>query len=350
MAANDFTRELSTEITIRDVAARAGVSVATASRALSGSRPVSASNQRVVTKAADTLGYRKNRIAAALRRQVSDTIGLVVPQINNPFFPALIESVHTELQATTKQLLLCDSMQNPHEEKQRLQALLDHQVDGILISPCDPVNSLGAVRATASRVPIVQLDRRVSGEASDWVGVDDAVSMRLIAEHIAGLGAQSAIFVGAEPSSSSSARLRLAGFADAAAQAGVTTLLPLLGDFTTCWGVAAARLIVEASPPPDAVVCANDLIALGLLRQLAHTGIQVPRDVLVTGFDDIAAAELSIPSLTTIRQPYDALAHEALRLLTERYEQPDGPGQSIAVSPQLIVRESTGDTGSTPKP
>jgi LacI family transcriptional regulator len=124
---------------------------------------------------------------------------------------------------------------------------------------------------------------------------------------------------------------------------------PLLGNFTTSWGVAAARIIVEASELPDAVACANDLIALGLLRQLAHTGIQVPRVVLVTGFDDIAAAELSIPSLTTIRQPYAALAREALRLLAERYEQPDGPGQSIAVSPQLIVRESTGGTKFTPR-
>jgi LacI family transcriptional regulator len=341
MAANDFNNEMDTEITIRDVAARAGVSVATASRALSGSRPVSPSNLRQVTKAADALAYRPNRIAAALRRQVSDTIGLVVPQISNPFFPALIEAVHTQLQASTKQLLLCDSMQDPSEERHRLQALLDHQVDGILISPCDAAGSLEAIRAAARRVPIVQMDRRISGEATDWVGVDDTNGMALVIEHLAGGGAKTAIFVGADPSSSSSARLRLAGFADAAARVGLTTLPPRLRDFTTLWGVAAATEIVGLSELPDAVVCANDLIALGLLRQFARAGVQVPRDVLVTGFDDIAVAELSTPSLTTIRQPYDAVAREALRLLTNRVERADAPAQQIAVSPQLVVREST---------
>ena len=125
---------------------------------------------------------RPNRIAAALRRQVSDTIGLVVPQISNPFFPALIEAVHTQLQASTKQLLLCDSMQDPNEERHRLQALLEHQVDGILISPCDAGGSLEAVRAAARRVPVVQMDRRISGEATDWVGVDDTNGMALVIE------------------------------------------------------------------------------------------------------------------------------------------------------------------------
>ncbi len=338
---NDSRAGSTTESTIRDVAARAGVSVATASRALSGSRPVSPSNLRQVTKAADALAYRPNRIAAALRRQVSDTIGLVVPQISNPFFPALIEAVHTQLQASTKQLLLCDSMQDPNEERHRLQALLDHQVDGILISPCDAAGSLEAVRAAARRVPIVQMDRRISGEATDWVGVDDTNGMALVIEHLAGTGAKTAIFVGADPSSSSSARLRLAGFADAAARVGLTTLPPRLRDFTTRWGVAAAADIVGLSELPDAVVCANDLIALGLLRQFARAGLRVPRDVLVTGFDDIAVAELSTPSLTTIRQPYDAVAREALRLLTNRVERADAPAQQIAVSPQLVVREST---------
>ena len=105
--------------------------------------------------------------------------------------------------------------------------------------------------------------------------------------------------------------------------------------------MAAAADIVDLSEMPDAVVCANDLIALGLLRQFARAGVQVPRDVLVTGFDDIAVAELSTPSLTTIRQPYDAVAREALRLLTNRVERADAPAQRIAVSPELVVREST---------
>jgi LacI family transcriptional regulator len=337
--ANDFNT--SSLVTIRDVAARAGVSVATASRALSGNRAVSASNLRTVTKAADALGYRPNRIASALRRQVSDTIGLVVPQISNPFFPILIEAVHTQLQTSPKQLLLCDSMQDSVVEQQRLQALLDHKVDGILISPCDADQSLSAVRATAARVPLVQVDRRIPGELSDWVGVDDTIGMQLVVEHILAIGARRAIFVGAEPSSASSALLRLTSFTDAAARGGLDVLPPLLGDFTTAWGIEAAQRMLAAGDLPDAAVCANDVIALGLLRVLVRAGVSVPGDLLLTGFDDIGAAELSSPSLTTVRQPFDMLAREALRLLTERAEQPDSPGQRIAVSPELVVREST---------
>jgi LacI family transcriptional regulator len=328
-------------VTIRDVAAHAGVSVATASRALSGNRSVSAANLRVVTRSAEKLGYRPNRIAAALRRQVTDTIGLVVPQISNPFFPMLIEAVHTQLQSSPKQLLLCDSMQDPDAEAHRLQALLDHQVDGILISPCDSERSRDAVHAAAARVPLVQVDRQIPGERSDWVGVDDTAGMQLVVSHLREQGAHRVVFVGALPSSASSAHLRLASFNEAVTRLGLDAAAPLLGDFTSEWGVSAGRSLLESGGLPDAVVCASDTIALGLLRVLVHARVRVPEDVLLTGFDDVSAAELSIPSLTTVRQPFHVLAREALRLLNGRIDGQASPGQRIAVAPELVIREST---------
>ncbi len=328
-------------VTIRDVAARAGVSVATASRALSGNRAVSAANLRTVTRAAEDLGYRPNRIASALRRQVTDTIGLVVPQISNPFFPMLIEAVHTQLQSSPKQLLLCDAMQDPDAESQRLQALLDHKVDGILISPCDSERSREAVRAAAARVPLVQVDRQIPGESSDWVGVDDTAGMQMIVAHLRDLGMRRLVFVGAVPAGASSAHLRMSSFNDAIGRLGLSADDPLLGDFTTEWGVLAGRALLKRGALPDAVVCASDTIALGLLRVLVGARVRVPEDVLLTGFDDVDSARLSIPSLTTVRQPFDVLAREALRLLTERIGGQAAPGQRIAVAPELVVREST---------
>ncbi len=340
--ANDFSSSsVDGLVTIRDVAARAGVSVATASRALSGNRAVSAANLRTVTRAAEELGYRPNRIASALRRQVTDTIGLVVPQISNPFFPMLIEAVHTQLQSSPKQLLLCDSMQDPDAEAHRLQALLDHKVDGILISPCDSERSRDAVRSTARRIPLVQIDRQIPGEGSDWVGVDDTAGMQLVVKHLWETGARRLVFVGAAPSGASSAHLRMTSYEDAVARLQLEALPPLLGDFTTEWGVAAGRQLLERGELPDAVVCASDTIALGLLRVLVHARVRVPADVLLTGFDDVGSARLSIPSLTTVRQPFDELAREALRLLNQRIDGRDPPGQRIAVFPELIVREST---------
>lgn len=341
-AANDYTREADNgRVTIRDVAARAGVSVATASRALSGNRAVSTANLRTVSRAAVELDYRPNRIASALRRQVTDTIGLVVPQISNPFFPMLIEAVHTQLQSSPRQLLLCDAMQDPDAEGQRLRALLDHKVDGILISPCDSERSRDAVRMAAQRVPLVQVDRQIPGEGSDWVGVDDTAGMQLVVSHLLERGARRVAFVGAAPSGASSAHLRMISFNDAAARLGLEALPPLLGGFTTEWGVSAGRSLLERGDLPDAVVCASDTIALGLLRVLVGAHVLVPEDMLLTGFDDVGAAQLSIPSLTTVRQPFDVLAREALRLLNERIEGRDAPGQRIAVSPELVVREST---------
>jgi LacI family transcriptional regulator len=326
--------------TIRDVAAQARVSVATASRALSGSRHVSEENLRRVIGAAAKLSYRPNLVAAALRRQVTDTIGLVIPQISNPFFPTLVESIEWQLQSTTRQLLLCDSRGDAELEKHRLQALLDRQVDGIMISPCDALASADAVVATALQVPLVQIDRRITGDATDWVGVDDAVGMRLVVEHVASLGARTAVFVGSVPTNSS-ALLRLEAFSSETAGFGLETSEALLGNFTATWGIEAARQLLASRPLPDVVVCGNDLIAIGVLRQFLLAGVRVPDEVLVTGFDDIASAELSAPSLTTVRQPHDAIAFEALRLLTERLDRRDGPYQRISMTPELVVREST---------
>jgi LacI family transcriptional regulator len=326
--------------TLQDVARLAGVSVATASRALSGRRRVSDAVSTRVQEAAGALGYRPNMVASALRRQVTDTIGLVVPQITNPFFPALVESVDWELRPMAKQLLLCDARRDPEIEAQRLQALIDRQVDGIMVSPCDVIKSSGAVRATAKKVPLVQVDRRISGEATDWVGVDDFQGIRLLVEHAAKAGTATSVFVGAEPKNSS-ARERLAAFSAASDEFSIASQGALLGDFTAAWGAEAARQIIATGPLPDVVVCANDLIAIGVMREFLTSGIRVPDDVLVTGFDDIASAELSTPSLTTVRQPHGTIAREALRLLLERMEHSSQAFQRIAVTPELVIREST---------
>ena len=232
-------------------------------------------------------------------------------------------------------------MQDADAESQRLQALLDHKADGILISPCDSERSREAVHSAALRVPLVQVDRLIPGEGADWVGVDDTAGMEFVVSHIRDLGAKRVTFVGAAPSGASSAHLRMTSFNDCVTRLGLEALPPLLGEFTSDWGVQAGRALLERGDLPDAVVCASDTIALGVLRVLVRAHVRVPDDLLLTGFDDVGAAELSIPSLTTVRQPFDVLAREALRLLNERIGGRDSPGQRIAVSPELVVREST---------
>lgn len=327
-------------VTIQDVAARANVSVATASRALRGTRRVSDSMARRVREAAEALQYRPNMVASALRRQVTDALGLVVPSIINPFFPALIEAVDQQLVEMSKQLLLCDSRNDAVIESHRLRSLIDRQVDGIIISPCDASESAAAIELAARRVPIVQIDRRVRGNATDWVGVDNAEGMRILCQHLAGVGASTVTFVGANPLNSA-AKDRATGLAAACQDFGLRLDYNLFGDFTVAWGTEAGDQLLDQARLSDALVCGNDLIAIGILRAMSGAGVKVPEDVLVTGFDDISSASLATPQLTTVRQPHLTIAKEAVRLLNERLAHGDQKFQRVAVSPELVIREST---------
>ncbi|MCW2583895.1 MAG: Transcriptional regulator, LacI family [Klenkia sp.] len=327
-------------VTIRDVADLAGVSTATVSRALSGAKPVSPPVLEQVTRAAADLGYSGNGIASALRRSRTDTVGMVVPSIANPFFTALVESVEHALQAAGLQLFLCSSRSDPALEAQRLRSLVARQVDGIVISPAHGTASADAVAWAAGQLPLVQVDRYVGGMSSDWVGVDDDAALRLVLEHLAGRGARSAVFVSSTMTNSST-ELRVAGFTTHAARLGIAVPDVLLGDYSIDWGREATGRLLAAGDLPDAVVCADDLIALGVLQTCAEAGVVVPRDVLVTGFDDIPYSALSNPPLTTVHQPQDQIAVEAVRLLSAALEDPTGIPARHALTPSLVVRAST---------
>ncbi|GAA3510842.1 LacI family DNA-binding transcriptional regulator [Actinocatenispora rupis] len=327
-------------VTIRDVAQRAGVSVSTASRALSGARPVGTELTTRVTAAARALGYRQNRLASALRTQRTGTVGMVVPQISNPFFPALVEAIERSLSGSGRQLLLCDAQRDPAVEAVRLQALADRQVDGLIVAPVSAVASADALAAVAAEVPVVQVDRYVTDADLDWVGVDDAAGLRLIAGHLADVGARTVVLVSAG-SESSTGRSRLAGFGPAAARHRLTTAEPLLGEYGIDWGVRAADLLRARGPLPDAIVGGNDEIALGVVRGLRAAGVRVPDDVLVTGFDDAGFAALADPALTTVRQPHALIADECVRLLDLARAGGEQAPRRIALAPTLVVRAST---------
>jgi LacI family transcriptional regulator len=330
------------KVTVHDVARHAGVSVATVSRALSGSRRVSPEMAARVADSARVLGYRYNAVARALRRSETNAIGMVVPEISNPFFPAIVEAVERGLQETGRDLFLCDAQLSADTERRRVQALLSRQVDGLIITPVSATASRPSLLEPGSLTPLVQLDRYVTGFPADWVGVDDVSGITQIVDHVAGLGVVHCVFVSATLDSSS-AQLRSEGFAHAARAAGITPRLPdLLGEFSIEWGRLAALRILSAKPYPEAVICGNDEIAVGLLREFRRHGIRVPEDVVVTGFDDIGFAALTEPALTTVRQPREQLAMECIRLLDARIADPSSPVRRVALAPSLVVRESTG--------
>ncbi|QVQ51779.1 LacI family DNA-binding transcriptional regulator [Spiractinospora alimapuensis] len=333
--------------TISQVAELAGVSTATVSRALSDSRRVSATTRQRVQDAAQKLGYSGNSIASALRRNRTDTVGMVVPSITNPFFTSLVENVEHVLQEQGRQLFLCDSRQDAEVEARHLRSLLARQVDGIIISPCHDRHSGAAVQAAAKRIPLVQLDRQVSGTSTDWVGVDDHEAMRLLMEHLDERGARSAAFV-TSTMTNSSTQLRLIGFRTQAQRLGIHTREEWiqLGDYSVAWGRAAGRRIMDDTPRPDAIVCADDLIAIGVLRACRDRSVAVPDDVQVTGYDDIDFADFVHPGLTTVRQPRERIAAEAVRLLAATAEW-GGTAAHTALAPTLVIRGSTAQRART---
>lgn len=331
------------QVTIAQVAERAGVSTATVSRALSGARPVSAKVSRKVRQAAEELGYSVNPIARALRNSRTDTVGMVVPSISNPFFTSLVESVEHALGRTGKELFLCDAQSDPEVEAKRLASLVARNVDGIIVSPTHGTDSAPAVNETAARLPLVQLDRFVGGTSTDWVGVDDLAAMRLVLDHLHATRARSVAFVGSLLTNSSTEQ-RLAGFRRRAAELGLEfgDEHILLGDYSVVWGETAVARLIDADALPDAIVCADDLIALGVTRACRARGITVPDRVQVTGFDNIEFAGLSEPALTTVDQPRERIAAEAVRLLAASSGAEDRDATAhIALVPKLVVREST---------
>ncbi|MBO2447757.1 LacI family DNA-binding transcriptional regulator [Actinomadura barringtoniae] len=332
-------------VTISQVAERAGVSTATVSRVLSGRGPVSPGVQRKVRRAAEELGYQVNSIARALRNSRTDTVGMVVPSISNPFFTSLVENVEHALGQEGRELFLCDARSDPEIEARRLASLVARNVDGIIVSPSHGTLSGPAVQETADRLPLVQLDRFVGGTSTDWVGVNDVAAMRLIMDHLHEGGARSAAFVGSLLTNSSTEQ-RFAGFQRRAEELniGVDPEHVLLGDYSVDWGETAAARLIEAGELPDAIVCADDLIALGVTRVCRRYGVDVPTRVQVTGYDNIEFARLGEPALTTIDQPRAQIAAEAVRLLdlasrTGTAER--GPSAHIALVPTLVVRDST---------
>lgn len=329
-------------VRLRDVAAASGYSIATVSRVLGGSRPVKDQTARRVLAVSDELGYRTDHVARALRSRSTATIGMVVPQITNPFFPDLVRETERALNQRGRALLLCDSDDDPAVEAARIAMLLDRQVDGLIVIPCDERQSRPAVLSAANDVAVVLLDRRVDDCPVDSVTVDNDLGIAALMEHLRSTGRSTFAFVGGQVRMSS-ARERLDAY-----RRSVSTLSPesrdrvRLGTFSVGWGHEAANQMLAEDVLPDAVVCGNDLIAIGVIQALHKHGVRVPEHVAVSGFDDIGFAVVCEPPLTTSRQPAREMSGEAVRLLEARIG--DGNGRHAAhvrLAPELLVRGST---------
>lgn len=327
-------------VQLRDVAAEAGVSISTASRVLTGSGRCSPAAREAVEAAAQRLSYEPNKIARALRAQSTGSIGMIVPWLRNPFYAELVEAVDVFLQRVGLDLVLADARGSWQDEARRVHALVSRRVDGLIVVPTDEHESTQAMAEANRLIPVVQLAYE-SGVDTDYVGIDNALGINLVLDHLVELGAHSVRFV-SSTISSSAGRSRLQAFWQGTEERSLRRDEPILGRFTAKFGKEAVTRIVAEGSMPDAIVCASDVVALGVIGQLRAEGISVPDDVMVTGFDDIVFAELCDPPLTTIHQPRRKLAEATVSALVARiHGEHSGAPSRVELHPHLVVRRSS---------
>ncbi len=330
--------------TIRDVAKEAGVSVATVSRAFSGTQYVRPEVRERVLRAAEQLRYRPNALARSLRVENTRTLGLVIPNVGNPFFTAMARAVEDAAREMGYSLMIGNADEDPGRESEYLNVLMEKRVDGLIVSPSRAVSE-PLEEIARSGVPVVFLDRYVEGIEAPVVRADGRRAVDSLVEHLVGLGHEELAIISGPPETVPG-RERLDAFLQGAEKRGVPVAEECvkIGDFRRESGLRAMRELLEQDDPPTAVFAANNLMGLGALQTLNRAGVQIPGEISFASFDDVSWFELMTPPITAIAQPTTGLGAAAARMLPVLMKGKERP-DSVILEAELVVRGSCGRAG-----
>jgi LacI family transcriptional regulator len=321
---------------MREIARKLGVSISTVSRALSKPEMVRPELRDLILKTAKEMDYKPNRIARAMVRGQSDLVGLLVPDITNPFFPAIVRGVEDEACKHGLNLIICNSDGHMEKEKQYLHSLHDLAVAGVIVASASRHDAY--VAQLAKDVPVVVMDRKITAPLVAEVNVDNYGGSKAVVDHLAALGHRKLLYL-AGPQLVSTAEERLHGFRDQCHVHHIAYEVVRAG-FGIDDGYNAMQKAECTLDGATGIVCANDLCAFGALARLADISVRVPEQLSVTGFDDIAFARIFSPSLTTVRQPTYEMGKRAVKAILDM-RAGHTPHQPVVLSAQLIVRGST---------
>ena len=332
-------------VSIREVAAHAGVSVATVSNVLNRPDIVAKPTRERVQASISELGFVRNESARQLRAGRSRTIGLVVLDVANPFFTDLARGVEDEANKAGLAVILCNSDDQERKEKRYLDVLEQHRVHGVLITP---VVGASARLASLQRrgIPVVLVDSRSPSRGQCSVAVDDVMGGDLAMSHLLETGRERIAYI-AGPTSIRQVADRYEGALRAFRRAGLapeSLALIQTGALNVSAGQRAGAEIAALPPAarPSAVFCANDLIALGVLQEMTRNHIRVPEDISIIGYDDIDFAAAAAVPLTSVRQPRQELGHTAARLLLDEAAGDEThQHRQVIFEPELVIRQST---------
>jgi LacI family transcriptional regulator len=329
-------------VSVKQVAARAGVSLGTVSNVLNRPDSVAPGTRQRVLDAIAELGFVRNEAARALRAGRSRSLGLVVLDVSNPFFTDVAAGVEAVADAHGMTIALCNSGDSREREGRHLAHLAEQRVQGVLITPVE-TDDRHLSQLIDRGIPVVLVDREARRRTRCSVAVDDVEGGRLVAAHLSAQGHRRLAFVGG-PVDLQQVADRRRGFADGLALVGASPEVVPTEALSLASGVEAGERILAAprSRRPTAVFCANDLLALGVLQVLIMNAVRVPEDVALVGYDDISFAAAAAVPLTSVRQPRDLLGRTAAELLLEEIEKPEGHRHNqVQFSPELVVRAST---------
>ncbi|MEU6772897.1 LacI family DNA-binding transcriptional regulator [Streptomyces sp. NPDC046759] len=343
--------------TMADVARSAGVSVATVSHVLNGTRPVLPHTRQAVLDAVDALGYTPNTLARSLVTSRTRSLGLAVSAISNPYFTEILQGVEAAALEAGYSLLIADPHDDPEHERKVVQLLHERRVDGMIVAPSARPHELVAYLRRHA-VPTVFLDRMIDGgmaggaagigpgEPAPWydqVCAESAEPTARLVTHLAGLGHRRIGLVAGLPGLSTTSE-RVRGYRDGLTAAGLAHDERLLvsGNSESTGAEQATTALLALPDPPSALVTANNAMTIGALRALRRHGLSVPDDIALCCFDDFAWADLFSPRLTAIAQPSRELGTQAVRVLLDRLEEPRRATRTMRLPCAFVHRTSCG--------
>jgi LacI family transcriptional regulator len=326
-------------VTISEVAKLAGVSITTVSHVLSGNRIVGAATREQVEDAVRKLGYRPNIVARNLRTRRSHMIAVIVPDITNPFYGVLVRGLADAADGVDYGTYVCNTDGLVEREQKFLDDVLDRGVDGIVMAAVD-VADQAVLNPARFGVPMVSVGESIDHPQVDRVTADDEAGSRAATLHLTSRGASRVAMIQGLPGTGMS---RVKGYRQALSETGLSFDETLVqhGDWTRQGGRQAMRALMDARPRPDAVFCANDLMAIGGMDVVRELDLVIPADLALVGFDDIEAAALVNPTLTTISNPsYDAGRTAGDLLLSRMRGDYTGDSRTVVLPCPLVRRES----------
>ncbi len=330
-------------VTMSDIAEIANVSVNTVSRVLNGKGDISRETVEKILKIARELGYVKDMTASSLRSKKTKIVGVILEDVNNPFFAELLTGIETAAVKKGYQLLVMNTSVDVKREREAIKTLLERRVEGILITPTEK-NFEDLEELSKMSFPTVVVGRHVENMKLDQIYSDEVKGGYLATKHLLSLGRRNLLFVTDDLRTNSAAKFRYKGFTKALEEERLTLnqdYVQIVSSAPLKESYEVVQRIVKMGLMFDGVVCYNDILAIGVMKALRDLGKEIPGDVAVVGYDDIDFARYLEPSLTSVRINKFRMGYEAFKILLERINKKRKKPKVVVLDVELVVREST---------